>query len=150
MQKIEVDTSNYAIASAPDILSTSGIGSCVAICLYQKERKCGALLHIMLPRAEKDGLNPLRFADTALSTVLVELSKQNITKEQLVAKVVGGAQMFKNATSENSIGARNVAEVRLLLTSVNIAIMAEDVGGTNGRSLEFNLETGGVTISSKK
>src|SRR4051812_15310507 len=94
-QILDVETSNYAIASAPDVLRTSGVGSCVAICLYEKSQRVGALLHIMLPRAENDGLNPLRFADTALNIVLIELGKRNITKDQLIAKLVGGAEMFK-------------------------------------------------------
>jgi chemotaxis protein CheD len=149
MQVIDVETSQYAIGSVPEVLATSGIGSCVAICLYEKQRKIGALLHIMLPRAEDQTLNPLRFADTALSIVLVELGKQSVFKEQLTAKLVGGAQMFKAVDLTNNIGERNIREVRLLLSALGIMVEAEDLGGSSGRSLEFVLETGAVHISTK-
>lgn len=148
-QKVDVATADYALGRAPQILTTEGIGSCVAICLYHQPRQIGALLHVMLPRAEGGDLNPLRFADTALSLVLVELTKQGITKTELIAKLIGGAQMFKSAAFSSNIGARNAAEVRLLLSALGIAIAGEDLGGTTGRSLEFDLATGLVHVSTR-
>ncbi len=142
---IEVKTSGHAIGHAPEVLVTRGIGSCIAICLYDKQRKIGALLHIMLPRSEGHQLDPYRFADTALSHILVELQTENISKESLTAKLIGGAQMFK-AFSYNNIGDANITEVRRLLNALGIPIESQDVGGSAARSLEFDLESGNITI----
>jgi chemotaxis protein CheD len=147
--KIDVNTSDFAIAGTPHILATAGVGSCVAICLYHQPRQIGALLHIMLPRAEGDHLNPRRFADTALNLALAELSQQSITPGQLTAKLVGGAQMFAAFAPTNPIGQRNIDEVRRLLQVLGIPIESEDVGGNAGRSLEFDLTSGLVTIFSR-
>ncbi|HSX32162.1 MAG TPA: chemotaxis protein CheD [Candidatus Saccharimonadales bacterium] len=144
--KINVETSDFAVGQAPQILATSGIGSCVAICLYHKDRRIGALLHIMLPRSEGDHLNPRRFADTGINLALIELGKQSIAPTQLTAKLVGGAQMFKAFASAGNIGSRNVEEIRRILHTIAIPIEAEDIGGSSGRNLEFDLASGLVTI----
>lgn len=143
---VEVGTSDFAIGKAPQILSTSGIGSCIAICLYDRVKRAGALLHIMLPRSEGSGLNPLRFADTALSVVIEKLQNEGIDATDLTAKIVGGAQMFKAFASDESVGNRNSEEVERLFQTVGIPIGGRDLGGTVGRSLDFNLSTGQVTI----
>jgi len=144
--KINVDTSDFAVGSAPQVLTTAGIGSCVAVCLYQKERHIGALLHIMLPRAEGDHLNPRRFADTAINLAILELGKHSVGPDELTAKLVGGAQMFKAFASAGNIGMRNVEEIRRILQTIGIPIEAEDIGGNTGRNLEFDLDSGLVTI----
>jgi chemotaxis protein CheD len=145
---IDVATSDFALGRAPQILTTSGIGSCVAVCLYEPERQVGALLHIMLPRSEGDHLNPRRFADTAINLVLIEFQAQAIAPTQLTAKLVGGAQMFKTFTTAN-IGGRNVEEITRILHTIGIPIASQDVGGNAGRNLEFNLSAGLVTVSSR-
>ncbi|HSX29285.1 MAG TPA: chemotaxis protein CheD [Candidatus Saccharimonadales bacterium] len=147
--RVNVDTSDFALGQAPQVLATAGIGSCVAICLYAKDRRVGALLHVMLPRAEGDHLNPCRFADTAISMALLELAKQSIVPTQLVAKLVGGAQMFKAFADAGSIGVRNVEEIRRILHTIGIPIEAENIGGSTGRNLEFDLTTGSVTIQAR-
>jgi chemotaxis protein CheD len=144
--KINVDTSDFAVGNTPQVLTTAGIGSCVAVCLYQKERHIGALLHIMLPRAEGDHLNPRRFADTAISLAILELGKQSVAPTELTAKLVGGAQMFKAFASAGNIGMRNVEEIHRILQTIGIPIEAEDIGGNTGRNLEFDLDSGLVTI----
>jgi chemotaxis protein CheD len=144
---IQVPTADYAIASAPDSLSTVGIGSCIVICLYAPTSKMGALLHCMLPREENDLSNSLRNVDTAVNQVVEQFLAKNIQLTDLIAKIAGGAQMF-SGTEDNgtSIGKRNIEETKRLLTTLKIPIMGEEIGGTRARSLIFELETGKVTI----
>jgi chemotaxis protein CheD len=147
-ERHEIGTSDFVISRAPAILATSGIGSCIAICLYNRAAKAGALLHVMLPRSEGGGLNPLRFADTALNAAMEELQAQGLEPASFTAKLVGGAQMFKAFDSDRSVGRRNIAEVERILGTLGIEITGEDTGGTQGRSLEFDLDTGLVKIYS--
>jgi chemotaxis protein CheD len=144
--QINVSTAGYAIAKAPDILATTGVGSCIIICLYSQKHKTGALLHCMLPRAENDASNPYRCVDTALNEVVVELLHQDIKISDLSAKLVGGAQMFITRGSQPSIGQQNVDETLRLLKAMGIPVIASDVGGNSGRSLTFNIDTGLVSI----
>lgn len=153
--RIIVRISDFAIGRTPAVLITQGIGSCVAVCLYEKEKKIGALVHIMLPKTIKittdgDRVNPLRFVNTALPIVIGELEKVGVTKEGLSAKLVGGAHMFRVlGGAQDDLGAKNVKAVEEILIGSGIKIDNEDVGGNVGRSLEFDLETGVVKITTK-
>ena len=145
---IQVPTADYAIASAPDVLSTMGIGSCIVICLYAPQAKIGALLHCMLPREENDLSNSLRSVDTAVNHVVEQFIAKNIQLTDLTAKIAGGAQMFSESEGNTiSIGERNIEETKRLLTTLKIPIMGEEIGGTRARSVLFELENGKVTIS---
>ena len=46
------------------------------------------------------------------------------------------------------IGVRNIKAVKENLYKFNINIVAEDVGGNYGRTIEFNTNTGKLTIRS--
>jgi chemotaxis protein CheD len=145
---IDVPTAGYAIAQAPDSLSTAGIGSCMAICLYSTEHRTGALLHCMLPLAGQQTPNPYLYTDTALSDVLEKLVRNGIGTAGLTAKLIGGAQMFPALQAgDQNIGQRNIREVTRLLNVIGIPIIASEVGGNRGRSLEFNLTSGTVSVS---
>jgi len=148
-EKIVIKTSDFAIGKAPQLLITAGVGSCVVICFHDKEKKVGALLHCMLPSSKEEKLNPLRFANTGIALVLGELEQQGVSKQNLVAKLIGGAHMFKVFDSLSDVGARNVQAVKQILASLGIAISSEDTGGNLGRSIEFNLDSGQVTIYTK-
>lgn len=145
---IEVPTGAYAVAQSPNSLSTVGIGSCMAICLYSPEHAAGALIHCMLPRAGQHVSNPYLYADTALSDVLEKLLHVGVEPATLTAKLVGGAQMFPALSANNqNIGQRNIEEVGRLLKVIGIPVAARDVGGSHGRSLVFDLDTGVVSVS---
>jgi chemotaxis protein CheD len=151
---IDVPTASHAVGRAPDNIGTSGVGSCVVICLYSQEDKSGGLVHYMLPRAEQDMTNVYRYADTSLSAVLSELAKAGIRKDKLTAKVIGGAQMFPGLAPLNedgkSIGQRNVEEADLLLKTIGIPIVGKSILGFRGKSLVFDLASGNVVIDDGK
>jgi chemotaxis protein CheD len=144
---INVKTAGFGYGSNPDVLTTLGIGSCIAICLYFEERKIGGLLHIMLPRAESDNSNPYRYADTALIIILADFKNDGISPKQLVAKLVGGAQMFHHEGADETIGERNLDEVINILKVLNIPVVSSAIGGHHGRSLAFELSNGNVIVN---
>jgi len=104
----------------------------------------------MLPTSTGDGLNPLRFADTALRYILDKLEAMKLSKSDFCAKLVGGAHMFKSAGPMMDLGKENLYHVGRILQENNIKIVASDVGGHIGRSLEFDLNTGLVKITTLK
>ena len=61
----------------------------------------------------------------------------------LKAKIAGGAQMFQFSTGSElmRIGPRNVEAVKKILMKNHIQLVAEDVGGNSGRTIEFNPST---------
>jgi len=144
---INVGIAEIAVTQTPDVLRTI-LGSCVGICLYDKDRGIGGLAHVMLPTSKQGGSSPKKYADTAIPMLVDELVSLGAGK--LVAKIVGGAMMFN--LSENSlmgeIGKNNVSKAREILEKLNISIVAEDTGGNYGRTIDFYLETGEVKVKS--
>jgi chemotaxis protein CheD len=61
---------------------------------------------------------------------------------------VGGASVLDlpNRTEKTAIGERNIAAVRTTLAEVGIRPLAEDVGGTIGRSVDFAVRNGIVHV----
>jgi len=148
--RIEVPTGGYSFAQAPDRLVTIGVGSCLAICLYSPERKVGALIHSMLPRAGQHVTNPSLYVDTALNVVLEKFAHAGIDHRHLFAKLVGGAEMFpgiQQIDNAGGIGQRNVEEASRLLKILGIPVASTSLGGNRGRSLSFDMENGVVSIA---
>lgn len=92
---ITVGMADFKTATAPDLLLTAGLGSCIGICIHDPFLKVGGMAHIMLPTANGSlGGNPAKYADTALVLLLKEISGMGALKSRLRAKMAGGAQMF--------------------------------------------------------
>lgn len=148
---VKVGMAEYKIARPPDKLITAGLGSCIGICLWDNKAQLGALAHIMLPTggfSRGSSRNHAKFADTALQMVLEELDKDGISANRLVAKIAGGAQMFKFLGESDimKIGLRNVQAVEENLKKHNIKMVARDVGGSVGRTIVFDPATGELSI----
>ncbi len=149
-QTITVGIGDYKVASNPKILATYALGSCVAIILYDRLKRIGALIHAMLPEpktAKPD--NPIKYVKTSIPTVLAELARKGIPKHRLISALIGGANVLKYASSL-SIGERNVRAAREVLKEKGIPIVAEDVGGNISRSVFFDLEEAVLYVSSPK
>lgn len=134
------------IARAPDKLSTLGLGSCVGLVLYDPLSKVGGMVHIMLPTAPQNtqDLNRAKYADTAVPDLVRRLAAAGAQPRRLIAKLAGGAHMFSTAKNIDfmNVGDRNVEHCKRMLFQHSIPIIAEDTGGTSGRSIEFCCETG--------
>lgn len=135
-----VGVAEYAITVDDVVLVTSGLGSCVAVGLSDGENAAG-LLHVMLPTADGRPVeNPAKFADTGIELVVTELEAMGIHRADLVAKIAGGSEMIAFDSQARSIGERNVEAVRLALEALDIPLAGEDVGGDEGRTVEFTVD----------
>jgi chemotaxis protein CheD len=147
---IKVGMADLKTCKAPDILTTLGLGSCVGIVLYDPLKKIAGLAHIMLPDSNqiRNNTNKAKFADTAIEVLLAELIAKGASKDRMIAKIAGGAQMFKFSTGNDMmrIGDRNVEASKKILKSLGIRIIGEDTGANYGRTIEFNTETGELLI----
>ena len=88
--------------------------------------------------------NTAKFADTAIPVLLDQVVRLGAAKNRITAKIAGGSQMFSFAQASDvmRIGDRNVEAVREVLKSLSIRILADDVGGNYGRTVELQLDTG--------
>ncbi len=144
---INVGIADLGVSSSPNILRTI-LGSCVGICLYDPDNKIGGLSHIMLPASRKPVNNIKKYAETAIPAMIDEMISAGASENRIVAKIAGGATMFKHVESSlmGDIGKNNILSVIGILEKLNIVIIAEDVGGDYGRTIDFYLETGELKI----
>jgi chemotaxis protein CheD len=147
---VRVGIADMNIVHAPDIIRTSGLGSCVGVVLYNETKKIAGLLHVMLPDSSlgrSDSLNAAKFADTGIYSLMEMLKSEGLRPLSLKAKIAGGAQMFQFGSSDSiRIGPRNVEAVKKELARLSIPIVAEDTGGSSGRTIEFDPMTSALSI----
>ena len=151
MERIIVKIADYRIASGPEVLVTFGLGSCLAVVLYDPALKMAGMGHIMLPRGDMARApgNPRKFADLCLAEMLRELQDKGCRADGMVAKVAGGARMFDVPHMESfGIGGRNRDSVLSELLKMKIPLMGEDTGGNYGRTVEFHPDSGNMVIMS--
>lgn len=154
MNSIVVGIAEYKFAQSPDRLITYGLGSCVAIALYSSEYGLGCMAHIMLPFAYQDerGNTPGKFADSAVAIMVHEMELRGIVPSRIVGKIAGGADMFAGQFKGpgRRIGTRNTMAARKTLDKFGIRLVAQDVGGSAGRSVEFICESGLISVRTLK
>jgi chemotaxis protein CheD len=144
VQVVKVGIADMNIIKPPYTIRTTGLGSCVGVVIYDEKKEIAGLAHIMLPDsslAKSGQKNVAKFADTAIKELVQILVKEGARMQFLKAKLAGGAQMFQFASGVDlmRIGPRNVEAVRKELSDLRIRVVAEDVGGNSGRTIEFNL-----------
>lgn len=147
-----VPVAGYAVATSQGVLSSVGLGSCVALMLYDKATRIGAMAHILLPNESmsRERGRPAKFASTATAFLLDEMRRFGATGPP-VAWIVGGASMFGSLLSNGiNMGERNVIAVRASLDEARITLASADVGGDYGRSVYFDVATGSVRVVSMR
>ncbi len=156
-----VNVAEMVVTDNPRALESYGLGSCVAVAMYDSRNKVGGMAHVMLPESKGQVRRKMRgkFADTAVSCMVEELKALGAEKSGIRCKIVGGSQMFSipGAKSRRDsprlntfryVGERNVEAVKEALEKNGVRLVAEDTGGDYGRSIRFEPHTGRMWIRS--
>lgn len=134
-----------------EVLATYSLGSCIAVCLYDRATHIGGMLHYQLPDSKQDPkrakTNPLMFADTGMKILVEKLMSMGANKKRMQIKIAGGASMDTGPKGFD-IGKRNHLAIRKILWKNGMFIDAEDVGGTSPRNMYMNMADGAVTVRS--
>jgi chemotaxis protein CheD len=145
-----VSISQIRFDKAPAVLKAYGLGSCVAVSIYDPESRLGALGHMLLPARPGDAPHGTedKYVDAGICRMVEMLIKQGASKDHMEAKIAGGANMFESIyqTLIHSIGARNVKSAKRTLAVLGIPTVGEEVGGNRGRTVEFDLATGKMMV----
>ncbi len=146
---VQVGISELVVSDGDDTLKSYGLGSCVAIALYDRDSDIGGLAHSMLPNgdeAENSDIKPGKYADTAIRALLRRMVEQGASYTSVEAKLAGGSDMFEFESFGDGVGNRNVAAAKEELEKLGVPLVAEDVGGEHGRTVEFTPGTGDLTV----
>jgi chemotaxis protein CheD len=109
-----------------DLLIMTTLGSCIAACLWDRERRVGGLNHFMLPDDGGGGADSGRYGSYAMELLINELIKRGASRSTMEAKVFGGGAVIGGMTSLN-VGERNTAFVLDYLRTERIAVVSKDV-----------------------
>lgn len=146
-----------AVVSRPNRLRTSGLGSCVGLVVFDLQSGVAGMVHVMLPVAPphssgRDLNKPQKYADSGVRWLVGELQGLGVSVRQLRAKMAGGAQMFASLSASDilRVGPRNVEAVHEQLQFHRIPVVSQDVGGTEGRTIEFDSQTQTLMVRTAK
>jgi len=141
-----------ASKTADDSLSALGLGSCIGVCVYDPRARVAGLAHVMLPDSAviraTDRVVEGKFADTAVPALVQRVESLGARRADLRAAIAGGAQVFSFATSSPAlaIGSRNAEAVVAALKTAGIPLLAQDCGGTVGRTVTLDVASGLVRV----
>lgn len=145
LKKYYLFPSNLFVEREPYVVTTI-LGSCVAICLYDPTLKIGGINHYMLPYWNGQGLASPRYGNIAIERLIERIILLGSKKNNLKAKLFGGAEVIDTHISNFHIGERNIEIAIDMLSEHGIPIIAKSIGGKQGRRIEFNTSTGEVRL----
>jgi chemotaxis protein CheD len=110
-----------------DILVMTTLGSCIAACLWDREKRVGGINHFLLPDGGSGGgADAGRYGSYAMDLLIGELVKRGATRATMEAKVFGGGAVISGMNSIN-VGERNTAFVLDYLRTERITVVSKDV-----------------------
>lgn len=128
-------------------LKALGLGSCIGLCAFDPKARLACIAHIVLPQSKPDSNEPGKFADTAVSFVVKEMTARGASKSQLKFAITGGAQLFSiSGHNHLDVGKRNTEAVKEQLSKMHLKLVGEDVGGKSGRTVSLDSVTGTVYV----
>lgn len=113
-----------------DMLIVTVLGSCVSVCLRDRENGICGMNHFMLPGNSDGDAGPIsrsaRYGSYAMDILVNHLLKLGAERRRLEAKIFGGGCVMAGLTV-NHIGERNAAFVLDYLHREEISISAQDL-----------------------
>lgn len=149
MKLTSVGLAGARVSTEPaERLCVMGLGSCLAIVLYDLNRHIAGLVHAMLPTDRRREGNAPKYVNTAVPYLIAAMAKAGAAQEDLRAGVFGGAMLLTHGQSSLlEIGAQNVAAARAAFGEAGLEPSVWDVGGTKGRTVTVAVASGVVTVS---
>ncbi len=109
-----------------DLLIMTTLGSCIAVCLWDRQAKVGGMNHFMLPDSGGNGQDSGRYGSYAMELLINELMKLGASRMTMEAKVFGGGAVISGMNTIN-VGERNTTFVMDYLKTERIPVVSKDV-----------------------
>jgi chemotaxis protein CheD len=123
------------------------LGSCAAVCLWDRQKKAGGMNHYLLPEGSGEGPNRLRYGNVANPELLNQVLALGCEMRYLQARIFGGSSSF-GGDPAHTLGSRNVELAESFLRDAGIPVVEREVSGKHGRRLIFEISNGTTTIKS--
>ena len=133
-------------------IATHAVGSCIAVCVVDPVAVVAGMVHFLLPDSsinpQRAGEHPGVFADTGIPLLFQTAYAYGLVKKRAIVKLVGGAEMPQTAKGWFNTGHRNLLAARNVLWRNGVFVAAEDVGGTDARTVHLSVGSGRLQVFS--
>lgn len=142
-----VGVSEYEVVADGETLLAYGLGACVGLAIYDPENGVGGLAHAMLPRrSDGDGTSDGKYVDTAVEAMLRDAVSAGASFGAVEGYIVGGSDLLDLKELPREVSENNVAAARETFDSLDVPVEGTDVGGSRGRTVEFDVESGRLRV----
>jgi chemotaxis protein CheD len=125
---------------------TTVLGSCVAVCLYDKVEQVGGMNHYLVPLWNDNGLQSPKYGNISIPKLIENMFNIGCEKYNLEAKIFGGGNVINVSQEDMMIGRKNILIAKEILRDYNIKLTAQDVGGNRGRKILMRSDTGKIFL----
>lgn len=141
-----VPTGCLATGYKTGLISTSPLGSCVAVIAYDKMSKIGGIAHVMLPgkSPKKNIANENRYAGNAISNLIKELKFLGTLKTSIEICLVGGANVLRK--ENDTITKDLLSSIFEIIEQKKLSIVKTSVGGYERCTAKLSLHSGVITF----
>ena len=139
-QRIHVGQGDHHVTSDPNVMLTTILGSCVAMCLRDPQSGVGGMNHFLLPEGAGAGTDAgRRYGAYAMELLINDVMKAGARRDRLEAKLFGGGRMFD---SLKDVGMANADFAERFLRDEGIPLVGGSLRGAGGRRLHYWPVTG--------
>jgi chemotaxis protein CheD len=134
-QRVHVGQGEHFITSDPNVVLSTILGSCVAMCLRDPLAGVGGMNHFLLPEGAGAGTDAgRRYGAYAMELLINDLLKAGGRRERLEAKLFGGGRMFNGL---RDVGRANADFAERFLRDEDIPVVGGSLRGEGGRRLHY-------------
>ena len=134
-RRINIVQGEFKVSNESGVVLTTLLGSCVAACIRDPIVGVGGMNHFLLPGGDVGTSSDSERLGVHLMELLLNgLMRQGAQRDRLEAKVFGGARMMAGLSD---IGKKNAEFAKRFLAYEGVKIVGGDVGGMQGRRIQF-------------
>ncbi len=137
------------IGAKPTEISTI-LGSCIAVCLYDKIHRIGGMNHYLVPLWNENGLQSPKYGNISIPRLVEGMLNIGCNIHNMEAKIFGGANVIDITSESMMIGRKNIIIAKEILKEYGIPITAEDTAGEKGRRIMMRSDTGKIFLKYTK
>lgn len=150
---VVVGIGDFAVSNnEEDVIITHALASCVAVTVYSPKKRVAGMIHIALPKSNdlyKNKLKPGYYASTGIPLLFNKLYEEfQCQKQELIIRIYGGADSIRNEDVFR-IGRKNIMAVKSILSSMNLRIIEEHIGGVISRTIQLKVSNGEISVSTQ-
>lgn len=133
--RLHVGQGEHLVSGDPQVMLTTILGSCVAMCLRDPVAGIGGMNHFLLPSGRVDGADEgRRYGAYAMEVLINGVLSAGGRRDRLEAKLFGGGRMFDGLAD---VGLANAQFAEKFLADEGIPVIASSLRGHGARRVQF-------------